>query len=268
MKGGAVAAVAVGLAACAAPPPAPLTAPDPAARPAAGADDLALRRFQRVQLDRAEAAESQGRLADAHTAYEVLALLQPDGAHAAKAAQLGLRIDAEVALRMPRAEAAQRRGDHDQAAQLYLEVLALAPAHAGAADALRQLERERNRRQFVGKFSRQTLTRRAAADAEMNGSDEPAAPGATRNQIEHATLLARQGDVEAAIALLRETGRPADAPSRALLADLYVQRAEAQLAREPRAALAAVTAALSLDPAHAAARALARRLGIDARRAP
>lgn len=268
MKGGAVAAVAVGLAACAAPPPAPLAAPDAAARPTAAADDVALRRFQRIQLDRAEAAEGQGRLADAHVAYEVLALLQPDGAHAAKAAQLGQRIDAEVALRMARAEAAQRRGDHEQAAQLYLEVLTLAPAHAGAAGALRQLERERNRRQFVGKFSRQTLTRRAAADAEMNGSDEPSASGATRNQLEHATLLARQGDVEAAIALLRETGRPADGPSKALLADLYVQRAEAQFAREPQAALVAVTAALAIDPAHPGARALARRLGVEPRRAP
>lgn len=270
MRRGAFAAVVVLLAACASPPPAP-QAPVPAAapRPTAPADDGALRRFEHAQLARAEAAEGQGRLADAHLAYEILALLQPDGAHAAKALQLGRRIDAEVALRLPRAEAARRSGDHEQAAQLYLEALALAPAHAGAAEALRQLERERNRRHFNGKFSRQPPTRRTTAGAETNGSEDPAPPGAARNKVEHATLLARQGDVDAAITLLRDAGRPpADASSRALLADLYVQRAEAQLARAPQAALAAVTAALALDPAHAAARALARRLGIDSRRAP
>jgi hypothetical protein len=42
----------------------------------------------------------------------------------------------------------------------FLSVLALQPDHAQAADALRAIERERNRLQLLGKFSRLTLERR------------------------------------------------------------------------------------------------------------
>lgn len=253
------------------PPPAPRTAARQAEMPTPppAESESAIAQYERTQQARAAAAESQGRLADAALTLEVLALLQPDDpGYSRRLDALRKRIDGAVSDRLGRAEAAQRRGDFDLAAQLCLEALAMAPRHAAAAEQLRAIERERNRRSFVGRFSRQTLTRRAIAEGEMSGGNE-ASPGTSRNQLEHATLLARNGDLDAAIALLRDGIRGnGDVAQKSLLADLYVQRAEAQRANDPKAARASVNAALALDPAHAAARALARRLPPEPRPAP
>lgn len=256
---------------CAGPrgPGAPAAPAVPAADAAPGEiGEPPLQQFERAQLARAEAAESRGRLAEAALAFEVLTLLQPDDpGYAQRLGEVRRRADAAAAEKLPRAAEALRRGDLEQAAQLYLEVLAIAPGQTEAAQALRTIERERNRRNFIGKPSRQTLTRRAIAEGEMSLGDDPA-PIAARNQIEHATLLARNGDLDAAIALLRDGLRThGDAAAKSVLADLYVQRAEAQRQRDPQAARASVNAALTIDPAHAGAQALARRLG-PASRAP
>ena len=89
------------------------------------------------------------------------------------------------------------------------------------------VERERNRRSFVGKFSRNTLTRRAVSDGEMRYADDarPAAPltaGEGEGHLEHATLLMRQGEFDSAIGLLREAlrGKPGDVATKALLVEV------------------------------------------------
>lgn len=257
--------VLLGAAGCAAPPvsaPVPRHAPPPSATEAV--TDAGLERFLRRQHLRAQAAAAAGRWAEAALAYEVLALVEPDDpAYAAARDEWRRRVDAAAAEHFAAAEGLRRRGELDAAARAHLHVLSLDPGHAGSADALRAVERERNRRTIVGRFSRQLLARRPASDGEANGYAD------ARNQIEHATLLARQGDLEAAIALLRDGLRgQGDAARRGLLADLHVQRAETLRLRDPQSARASVEAALALDPGHAAARALARQLAAARGSAP
>ena len=213
--------------------------------------------------ERALSAESRGHWAAAALAWEALTLVQPDDdAAATRLTAARQRVNQLATERLSAADAALRRGELDSAGQAYLEVLALDPTRRAAADALRQIERERNRRHVVGRFSRQSIGRRAGGDAEMAVGAESAEPSRTANsQREHATMLARQGDVESAIQLLRDSSSLRTDPAHKLmLADLYVQKAESLRQRQPEAARAAVDAALAVDRRHAAALALRQQL--------
>ena len=220
-----------------------------------------LAEFERRTLAQAQSAEAQGRLADAALAWELLTVLNADSAiYRDQLARLRIRQQAAAAERLAAAAAAQRRGELDLAAQGYLEVLSLQPEHAAAADALRAVERERNRRSFVGKFSRNTLTRRAVSDGEMRYNED--APAGAGSHLEHATLLARQGEFDSAIGVLKDALRtsPQDAGTKTLLIDVYLQKAERAWPRDARAARGAVDAALALDPRHAGAQAMLRKI--------
>lgn len=221
--------------------------------------------------ERARQAEARGRWAEAVLTWEALVLLQPDG-HGPRAGLTAARQrrDTLVTERLAQAEALRRKGDGDAAAQQLLEALALDPTHGSAADTLRTLERERNRRTLVGRFSRNVLTKRAAAAGEMQLSDTGGDAARQANSLlEHSTLLARQGDVDGAIQMLRSTpASRSDASHKALLANLYVQKAEAQWRQlQPDAARATVQSALALDKQHAGALALLQRLPAKARAA-
>ena len=246
-----------GLSGCAgtAPPTAePLGLPAPMPRPPAPtATHDPLADFERGQLQRATASERQGRLADAAQAWEVLTVLRPqDAEYARRLQQLRQRIGTAAAEGMARAAEEQRRGDPDRAARAYLQVLALSPEHRGAADALRAVERERNQRNFVGRFSRNTLPRSMAADTEPR----PVA-STDRNLVEHASMLAGQGEIDAAIALVVRPANAhgADQGLRRLLGDLYFRKAELLVPQNVREAIAALEKSLKADPAHRAAKA-------------
>lgn len=248
------------LAGCAAPPVGPLPA-EPAPAVDKGSP-VAL--FERQTRERALLATRQGRLGEAAQAWDVLLALRPDAREAREArAELQRRIDAAVADRSQRAQRAQQRGELDAATQLYLAVLALQPEHAQAAEALRALERERVRRQQLGRPSRLALTRRAQAEAEM------AAPAAAHIELEHAALLAGQGEIDGAIALLepRVAAEPRADAARAALADLYQRKAEQALAaRDTLAATTWLEKSLRLDPGDAKAADQLRQLRAAARR--
>lgn len=234
------------------------TAPEPAgpapvpAPPAPTAPDANwLSDFERQQVALAQSAESRGQWAAALLNWEVLTLVKPEEAsYQARWTETRRTIAARVAERAAAAEAAQRRGDAEAASRLWLDVLALDPGHARAADALRQMERERTRRASTGRFARSP------------GMAEIGEPGRSSNSVrEHASMLAQQGDVDGAIGLLRDApGLRTDARLRGQLADLYVQKAEALRQRQPDAARAAVDAALALDRRHPAALALQQQL--------
>lgn len=196
--------------------------------------------YERQQRERALAFVRQKRLADAAITWELLTVLRPDAAeYRERLADMQRQIDAAVAERLPRAAQAAQRGEIDNATQLYLAILALRPLDEPAAEALRSLERERNKRHHLGKFSRSTLTRRTLAEAEV-----PASVGsgglAGRNDIEHAALLAGDGEFDAAIGLLerRLVLDPKDSATRRLLVDVHCRKAEAAPPRDrPGAAL-------------------------------
>jgi len=210
--------------------------------------------FEQRQRERALSLTREGRLADAAVAWEVLVVLRPEvAAYRERADEVKRQIDAAVAELLPRAAQAARRGEVDGAMQLYLAVLAAEPQHAKAADALRALERERIRRNHVGKYTRFTLTRRSISDGEMKSVPKLE----ERNELEHASMLAGQGDFDDAIALLEQrlAANPRERATQRLLADLYFQKVQAQPGLDKAAAIRWLERSVRLDPTHAAAKA-------------
>lgn len=236
------------------PPPAPIVVLPPEPSP-----------YELRQRERAQALARQGRLADAALIWEMLSTIRPKAPeYRERLAEVQKQIDAGVADRLQRGDQAAARGQVDAAMQQYLAALALQPDNARAADALRGMERERVRRAHLGKLSRNTLTRRAMSEAEMAPSDAPAdtlaTPGPTtkatgleeRNEVEHASLLASQGEWDEAIAMMERRLRAnrRDDAARELLADVYFQKAEAVAARNRGAAVALLERSVRLDPRH------------------
>jgi tetratricopeptide (TPR) repeat protein len=204
--------------------------------------------FEQKQRERAINFARQKRLGDAALTWEVLVVLRPDVAeYRERWAEAQRQIDAAVAERMPRGAQAMQRGDLDGAAQQYLAVLALQPQNDQAADAMRGVERERNKRNYLGKFSRVTLTRRAMADAEM---PVDASRMASRNEIEYASLLANDGEYDDAIGLLekRLATDKRDTAAKRLLASVYSRKADSMLPADKPGAIAAFERSVKLDP--------------------
>jgi tetratricopeptide (TPR) repeat protein len=205
-------------------------------------------------------AQRENRLADAATAWDILTALRPDVAdYRDRLLETQRLIDKAVADRLPRATQAQQRGDLDMATRHYLAVLALQPHNAAAADALRAIERERNKRNYLGKYSRNTLTHRAMADAEM-----PQAAGrlAERNKLEHAALLADDGQFDDAIALLeaRLASDRNDRDAQRLLASVLLRKAEPLVASDRATAKVLLERSVRLDPAEPRAARLLKEL--------
>ena len=206
--------------------------------------------FELQQRERARDLARQGALGEAAVAWEVLSLLRPDvDEYAENLRRIRSRIEARVAQRAQAADQARRRGENEQAAQLYLQVLADDPLNTQAAEALRATERERNKRNYLGKLSRFTLARSASAEAEQSRA---ASSLADRNDPEHASLLMHQSEYAEAIRILERYVKafPQDEAARKALADACYQQAERKLASEPNAAQFLLQRAVKLDPAH------------------
>jgi tetratricopeptide (TPR) repeat protein len=221
-------------------PPAVVSAARPAAPDPAQA-------YERDLLDRLANARRMGHWADAATSLELLATLRPDSA-AYRADLLDVRRVAGLAAaeRLQRAAQAQRRGDVAGAEQAYLAALAADPDNTEAAQALRALERDRNRRQFLGRPSRMTLLRRDSPEALAMAPD---GVPADRNELEHAALLTAQGEVDAAIALLEERmTRGPDTTTRRLLADACQRKADTLIDTNRDEAIRLLRRSVELDP--------------------
>lgn len=271
------------IAGCSAPPLIPPTAPEtPLAREPVR--DSALERFVVAQRQRAESAALHGRWAEAELAYEALALLQPDEPEPRAAlARVRAARDQAVARAGARAQAAQARGDASATERAWLEVLALDPNHVGAAQALRELEADRNRAAVVGRFAtvpgmpangaaNMPKPRSAGRTAPASSSPIGALPVAAatpqqRNTMEHASMLAGQGELDAAIGLLVEftQSSPTEQPPRLLLANLLVQRAIRHQTVDRASAVADLDMALKFNPALESARLRLKQLRVDPR---
>jgi len=131
-----------------------------------------VREFERGLRERADAAARAGRLADAADAWEILTVLRPEEAGYRERLEATRRDQGAAAdEHLQRARLAFKRGELDAAAAQYQAVLALRPGDQPAADALRAIERERNRRALQKKAAS------AARKAEKLELDAPAAPG-------------------------------------------------------------------------------------------
>jgi len=237
---GVMAAALVGCAAV--PEPARDVAPPVMSAPSAAPSsaEATLGAFEQRQREAARAAAQQGHWADAAWAWDVVLALRPNDDAARKERDAAQASAASVAAdRQARARAARQRGDLDGAVKLYLEALAVTPDDAAAADALREIERTRTRRgNLAGPRSAQPVGRMT--------------PSAERNDLEHASLLASQGEYESAIGLLAPLAA-SDARARAQLADIYWQQAQRLESRDRAAAIGALRRCLQLDPSHKAA---------------
>jgi tetratricopeptide (TPR) repeat protein len=259
------------LAACTTPPgaPSPRAEPPPSGQVQRSTDLptppqrrlAAIELFEQNHRTAAEIAAAKGRWNEALWAWDVVLALKPDDADA-QAGRRKAEASAQAAVvdRLPRAAQARSRGDLEQATRLYLEVLALRPGHAEAADALRTIERDRSRRQAVGPFARAMVP--GSASAAKNAPARSARAAGTRVDLEHASLLAGQGEIDAAIALLQPApgAQRLDAAARALLADLYVKQADKLVASDKAAAIRALRQGLRTVPGHAAASSRLRQL--------
>jgi tetratricopeptide (TPR) repeat protein len=219
--------------------------------PAAANSNPALIEYEARQRETADSATQRGRWAEAILALDVLQALRPtDASLVQRRAQAEESAKLVASERLRQAKAAQQRGDSEAATRLFLEVLALQPAPAmqlEAAEALRALERERVARQHLGVAARLAFAR-SPLQEKLNA--KPASAG--RNDVEHASMMAAQGDVSGAIALLKPVNAEANAdPSaRRLLADLYLRQAEGLWPQQRDAAINAAERGLKVDPKH------------------
>jgi hypothetical protein len=118
--------------------------------------------FEKQHLALAKRHAAEDDLAQAAFHWEVLAVLRPDvPGHAAQLAQTRAQIDKRAEDLLRSARQAQQKGAWDEATQRYLSVLALAPEDAAttqaASQALRAIERERVRREQLGKYTSRQL---------------------------------------------------------------------------------------------------------------
>jgi len=213
--------------------------------------------FEQQQLARARAQAAQGHLAEAATHWEVLSVLRPgEPSYSQQLAQVRAQIEREASTELNAAKAARQRGAVDEAMAHYLAVLALQPDNETAADALRAIEREHNKRDHLGRASRLTLSSRSQKNSLQAGGQTATSLSAQRNDLEHAALLAGQGEFDDAITLLNQRlkTRPQDGATRELLADVYFSQAQALAPRNQDGAVAALRKCLQLLPRHAAAR--------------
>jgi len=248
---------AAALAACASGPP-PATPYDDEGPPQVQAPLAAHEAgaFEERQRERAASLERQGRLADAALVWEVLTVLNPASSdYAARLAAARRQIDSAVAERLQHAAQAQRRGELEAASQLYLSVLALQPHSAPASEALRNIERERNKRLYLGKPSRLTLVRHALVPAAQIRTDH--------NDLEHASILLAEGELDEAITLLERrvaASRRADEATRRLLADAYFRKSMQLPPAERIAAISLLEKSVRFDAGHVRAAARLKQL--------
>lgn len=219
--------------------------------------------YEQMQFERAQRLTRQGDLAEAALSWEILTVLRPDDAsYAAQLKQVRADADRRADSLSEQARLSSKRGAWDEASRDWLGVLALRPKDPEAADALRKLEQERNARDLLGRPSRVTMRSRAVRAYRTPGDVDPArAPAFERNDLEHASMLAAQGEYDAAIALLKEhAGNRPDALTRDALADVHYRKALSLVDSDPKAAQAAVSACLQWNPRHAGARKLQAQL--------
>lgn len=214
--------------------------------------------FEQATLIEAQANMQQGHLAEAAMNWEVLSVLRPSrAAYAQQLAQTRELIAQKVTAQLPAARQAHQRGLLDEASQRYLAILALQPDHTAAAQALRDIEQQRNKQRYLGRYSRLTLAKAATSKQMAQGKQAANTTlAAERNALEHAALLAGQGEFDDAITLLQQAlaARPKDGATINLLADVYFRQAGSLEGRDKPAAVAALRLCLRWAPAHTEAR--------------
>lgn len=232
----------------------PMHSPESSPLTPSVAEPGSVREFEARQRRRAQALDREGRLADAVDAWSALALLKP-AQYGGELADAKRRADAAAQEHLARAKRESARGNTAGAEQLYLAALSARPDLPEAAEALRSIERSRNRREFLGKPGRVLQTR---ADTPAKAPASSGADGSGLLELEQVSTLAAQGELGEAIETLerRLKKSPRDEATRKLLADLYFKQARKLYPGNAAQARASVERCLKLEPRHLEAQAL------------
>lgn len=211
-------------------PPEASPEPPPVAGPPAAVVSV-----ETAYRSRAEALARERRWADAALQWELLALLRPDVAeYGANAADARRRATEAAAERLRAAEAARQRGDLEQASVHYLRALAADPADTRAAEALREIERERVRRAYLNRGPRGVMPGAMTLPAVPRSPPRQPVPDAL-SDVDTGVLLFKQGDFLGAINALQRhlQSHRGDAMARGYLSDAFLQQG-ARYAQEGR----------------------------------
>jgi tetratricopeptide (TPR) repeat protein len=167
-------------------------------------------------LERANAAMREERWSDAAVEWEILRLLRPDYRDYASALEEARSRATNAATAHVQAAAqARQRGELQQAAQLYLKALSADPARRDAAQALREIERERALRIEVN-----TVVNLANSERSSKNRAPRPPPGP---ELEAAVVMLRQGDYDTSIKVLEDYLRrnPGDPVAKQSLREAY-----------------------------------------------
>ncbi len=180
--------------------------------------DPALAAYEQRHRQAAKAASNEGRLADALWHWDIVLALHPqDEAAQRQRMQVQDRAQAQVQDRMNKAQQAQQQGNTDNAMRLYMEALAAQPTNRAAAEALRDLERQRTRRgqvnaNFTMKASTGKTTTATAKSAKSKDAGGADATTNERNEAEHSSLMLIQDEANSPRPRPQAQDRPASAP--------------------------------------------------------
>jgi tetratricopeptide (TPR) repeat protein len=221
------------LLACCAQVPAPPEAASPAVQQATGggaasAQTARARPFPPRELpldqrerERAQTLMQENRHAEAAQHWEVLQLLHPEQpAYTEKLAEARSRATLAAAHHVQDAQRARGQGQTERAAALYLRALSADPANADAAQGLREIQSESDRRAYAG-------APRGNAETPQRGGSRSAPSAAERRDLDSGIMLLHQGDSAAAVQALESYLRryPRDDLGRRTLQDAYAEQA-------------------------------------------
>jgi hypothetical protein len=183
--------------------------------------------LEQRERSRAEALMQESRWAEAATHWEILLLLRPDQQeYGKKLAEARSHSSHAAAQHLQEAEQARAQGQTSRATVLYLKALAADPSASEAAQALRDIEKERAHKANFGPSAR-------GGNGEMSANARRSSkPGATAftaegRDLDSAILLLHQADYSAAVQTLEAYVRknPHDDLGRRTLQDAYVDLA-------------------------------------------
>jgi outer membrane protein assembly factor BamD (BamD/ComL family) len=144
------------LAGCVTPPAADVSlAPAEAAPPAPSVRQPHTAAIEQAHLEKAQSHMRERRWADALVQWQILALLNPSAQnYRDEIATLRTRIRSIASGLLNAADNARRRGNLSQATLDYLRVLNVDRDNTAAAQALREIEKEQVRRQYLNRAPR------------------------------------------------------------------------------------------------------------------
>jgi tetratricopeptide (TPR) repeat protein len=169
----------------------------------------------------------ESRWAEAATHWEILQLLRSDRPdYGKKLAEARSHSSHAASGHLQEADQARAQGQTSRAAMLYLKALAADPSSGEAAQALRDIEKERARRV---NFSPSARGGNGEMSASVRRSSKPGATPSTAEgrELDSAILLLHQADYSAAVQTLETYVRknPQDDFGRRTLQDAYVDLA-------------------------------------------